>query len=66
MGKNALKKVPHKKNQKKIIFFFLFFFFCSLDIFFSFFAHVSIWHPPPIHLVSKCQRFATPTHPPLC
>ena len=34
-----------------------------LDIFFLFFAHVSIWPPPPTQLVSKHQHFFTPpTH----
>ena len=31
-----------------------------------FFAHVSIWPPPPTHLFSIRQQLATPTHPPLC
>ena len=61
--KMLIKKVPHKKvhyflcMQRKVFSFY---------IFFLFFAHVSIWTPPPTHLVSKRQYLATRTHPPLC
>ena len=67
--KGFLAEKKWSKEKKRNAFLHTAFFLHMQRIFFPwiflflFFAHISIWSPPPTHLVRKYQHLANPTHP---